>query len=100
MNADRGSNAFGRDSQGAIQTTDFFSSTWIWLIDCFVEGGTTALEGGHDALDDLCHPVGHVAIGNGYVLYAGWVHSHPLDLGNCRCPDPSDSRPHTSLRTI
>ena len=60
-------------------------------------GGTTAIKGGHDALDDLCHPVGHVAIGNGYVLYTGWVHSHPVGTGDCRGPDSRYTGPDSGL---
>src|SRR5678815_4044493 len=63
-------------------------------------GGTTAIKGGHDALDDLCHPVGHVAIGNGYVLYTGWVHSHPVDPGDRGGSHPCHSGPHASLDTL
>ena len=51
-------------------------------------------------MDDLCHPVGHVAIGNGYVLYAGWVYSHPLDPGDRGGSHPCHSGPHASLDTL
>jgi len=99
-NADRSNIACWPDCGCLDQLADFPYLFWIWSGDCSRLARKFELEGGHDALDDLCHPVGHVAIGNGYVLYAGWVYSHPLDPGDRGSSHPCDSGPHAGLEKL
>src|SRR5262245_8822569 len=99
LNADRRNSTFHCGLRRAIQRTDFFWLSQVGRPIAIVKVGTTALEGGHDALDDLCHPAGHVAIGYGYVLHAGWVYSHPADPGDCCCPDTRHPGPYAGLGT-
>ena len=96
-NADRSNIACWPDCGCLDQLADFPYLFWIWSGDCSRLARKFELEGGHDALDDLCHPVGHVAIGNGYVLYTGWVHSHPVGTGDCRGPDSRYPGPDSGL---
>ena len=42
-------------------------------------------------MDNLRDLAGDVVTGNGDVLYAGWIHSHPADSRHRRGSDPSHS---------
>ena len=97
LNADRSNIACSPDCGCNDQLADFPYLFWIWSGDCSRLARKFELEGGHDALDDLCHPVGHVAIGNGYVLYAGWVYSHSACSRDCDRAHPYHPGPNTGL---
>ena len=63
-----------------------------------VRSETFELEGGHDALDDLRHPAGHVVTGNGYVVHPRWVHPHSIDSCDRDGPDPRYSGSYSRLK--
>jgi len=48
-------------------------------------------------LDNICDSARHVAVGDGDVLYARWVYSHPAGPRDSSGVDPRDSRPVPGL---
>jgi hypothetical protein len=43
-----------------------------------------------DALDDFCNPLGVVAVGRGFVVHAGRIHSYPPRGRSCRTAHSTD----------
>ena len=47
-------------------------------------------------MDDICDTSRVMAARNGFVIYAGWLHSSTSHISDCRGSDPRDPRAATN----